>query len=351
MDPLIPAPPAPGLVKTLPDVAEDSVATHPAVLARAGMSEIEMLLRRPDPHGNGSIGLPARGDVYVSIDDPQVRGIHMSRLYLTIQRILERDNLSWPLLAEAIAECRHSHRSFVKRAFLTLRSEWLIRRTSLVSGLEGWRSYPVEFAVSIGGSAGDDAISRELAVTVMYSSACPCSTALSGRLAEDRFLDDFSGLPWISPARVGQWLAAGGGNAGIPHSQRSLGKVRVRLAPHLALPIGDDGRTLPRSTSTTQPGQSSGELDSQLVRLIDRVEAALTTPVQGAVKRADEQEFARLNGAQPMFCEDAARRMRTAVEGFPDVTDYRIEARHLESLHPHDAVAVAVRGVPGGFFE
>ena len=36
--------------------------------------------------------------------------------------------------------------------------------------------------------------------------------------------------------------------------------------------------------------------------LIDAVEAALGT-VQAAVKRVDEQAFARLNGANLMFCE------------------------------------------------
>ena len=42
-----------------------------------------------------------------------------------------------------------------------------------------------------------------------------------------------------------------------------------------------------------------------IVALIDAVEGALKTPVQAAVKREDEQEFARLNGQNLMFCEDA----------------------------------------------
>ena len=37
------------------------------------------------------------------------------------------------------------------------------------------------------------------------------------------------------------------------------------------------------------------------------MEAALGTPVQTAVKREDEQAFARLNGRNLMFCEDAPR--------------------------------------------
>jgi GTP cyclohydrolase I len=47
------------------------------------------------------------------------------------------------------------------------------------------------------------------------------------------------------------------------------------------------------------------------VELIDLVENTLKTPVQAAVKREDEREFARLNGANLMFCEDAGRRLKS----------------------------------------
>ena len=61
------------------------------------------------------------------------------------------------------------------------------------------------------------------------------------------------------------------------------------------------------------------------------------------MKREDEREFARLNAENPMFCEDAARRLVPAIEALPGVRGYEISVRHLESLHPHDAVAT-VRG-------
>ena len=50
-----------------------------------------------------------------------------------------------------------------------------------------------------------------------------------------------------------------------------------------------------------------------------------------------------------MYCEDAARRMKVALDQVGDFVDYRIQASHLESLHPHDAVSIVVKGVPGGF--
>jgi GTP cyclohydrolase I len=78
------------------------------------------------------------------------------------------------------------------------------------------------------------------------------------------------------------WLGTEEGICATPHSQRSRAEVRVRLAPTFAqFPIVD---------------------------LIDRIEGALKTVVQTAVKREDEQAFALLNGQNLMFCEDAARR-------------------------------------------
>jgi GTP cyclohydrolase I len=71
--------------------------------------------------------------------------------------------------------------------------------------------------------------------------------------------------------------------------------------------------------------------------------------VQAAVKREDEQEFARRNAHGPMFCEDAGRRLKAALDGDARLSDWRVEVAHLESLHPHDAVAIAAKGVAGGF--
>ncbi|CAK7075325.1 MAG: GTP cyclohydrolase FolE2 [Kerstersia gyiorum] len=54
--------------------------------------------------------------------------------------------------------------------------------------------------------------------------------------------------------------------------------------------------------------------------------------------RADEQAFAALNGQNLMFVEDAARRIEAALSGYASPS---VHVRHLESLHPHDAVVWA----------
>ena len=71
--------------------------------------------------------------------------------------------------------------------------------------------------------------------------------------------------------------------------------------------------------------------------------------MQAAVKRADEQEFARLNGQNLMFCEDAARRLKHALNQLSEFDDFWLRVNHYESLHAHDAVAVTAKGISGGY--
>ena len=62
------------------------------------------------------------------------------------------------------------------------------------------------------------------------------------------------------------------------------------------------------------------------------------------VKREDEQAFAELNGANPIFVEDAVRLICQALESEARVGDFRVVASHQESLHSHDAVSILTSG-------
>jgi len=120
---------------------------------------------------------------------------------------------------------------------------------------------------------------------------------------------------------VFEWLGSEQGVAATPHSQRSRADLRLQLEPRFD--------------------------DLPIAVLVEELEAVLSTPVQTAVKRVDEQAFAELNAANPMFCEDAARRLQAALSEQPRVTDFRVRVAHLESLHAHDAVAEATREARG----
>ena len=86
-----------------------------------------------------------------------------------------------------------------------------------------------------------------------------------------------------------------------------------------------------------------------ITALIDLIEGALKTPVQTAVKREDEQEFALLNGQNLMFCEDAARRLQEVIDVEPLFKDFWLRVNHLESLHAHNAVAIVTKNIEDGY--
>ena len=78
--------------------------------------------------------------------------------------------------------------------------------------------------------------------------------------------------------------------------------------------------------------------------LIEACRRAVPTETQVMVKREDEQAFAELNAANPIFVEDAARLFAEQLQADPRIGDYRVLASHQESLHSHDAVSVLTEG-------
>jgi GTP cyclohydrolase I len=302
---------------SMPDIAHETGTAVTTTLDRVGMSEIEVPVRLRGPGGEAML-VPAKADAYVSLDDPAARGIHMSRLFLSLQAILGEEELDLHVVEKLLAAFIGSHKGLSRTASLDLRFDLLVRRAALVSANSSWRSYPVR----VGGELGPDGLRLHLGVKVAYSSTCPCSAALARQLIQERFKADFRGRAQLAQDEVAAWILKESSIAATPHSQRSYATL-------LAVPASAD-----RAPS--------------LVDLIDVVEGALRTAVQAAVKREDEQEFARLNGQNLMFCEDAGRRLKAALDGDTRLADWRVEARHVESLHPHDAVSIAVKGVAGG---
>lgn len=305
--------------RVMPDIANEARAAVAGKLDWVGMGRIEAPVLVSDGQG-GSMACPARIDAFVNLGQPQARGIHMSRLYLSVDRALADEALSPGSLRRLLKEFLGSHADLSDRAMLRVEFDYLVRRRALQSDNSGWRSYPVTLLAVL--ERGQ--FSLELGVGVEYSSTCPCSAALARQLIQERFDLDFpvdGGA--LDRGRVMAWLGTEHGICATPHSQRSTAEVTVKLVPSFqGLPIVD---------------------------LVDRIEGAVKTPVQTAVKREDEQAFARLNAENLMFCEDAARRIQHALDADDRFSDFRVRASHFESLHPHNAVAVATKGVAGGY--
>ncbi len=312
------APVTDNTARPLPDIANEPQAALAGALDWVGMGEIEMPVTLLD--GDGRPGTsPARVDAFVNLRRPDVRGIHMSRLYLHVDAALSAEPVTPASVRRLLKDFLESHADLSDRAMLRLRFEHLVRRKALASDNSGWKSYPVTLTAVL--DRGHFAM--ELGLQVQYSSTCPCSAALARQLIQQQFAGDFADGKVLDRDAVLAWLGSEQGIVATPHSQRSVAEVKLRLVPSFAgLPI---------------------------IEAIDRIEEALKTPVQTAVKRVDEQAFALLNGQNLMFCEDAARRIQGALVHDERIADFWLRVSHHESLHPHDAVAVATRGVPGGY--
>ncbi|WP_158753614.1 GTP cyclohydrolase FolE2 [Dyella sp. S184] len=303
--------------RLLPDVAVHAQPHLAGALDWVGMADIQVPVRFDA--GDGDVQrASAKVGAFVNLKRPDKRGIHMSRLYLQVEQALSTQTLTADSLHALLRGFLDSHKDLSDRACLSIHFEHLVRRPALRSDNSGWRAYPVCIEASL---TGDDFL-LEFGTEVVYSSTCPASAALSRQLIQEQFASDFDAAKSIDHAAVLAWLGSERGIVATPHAQRSVARLRTR-------PVA--GATF------------------HLISLIDRVEHALGTPVQTAVKREDEQAFALANGSNLMFCEDAARRIQKALDADVALSDFHIRVEHQESLHPHDAVAYASKGVDGGY--
>ena len=293
------------IVSTMPDVAKQAPNSQ-GTLTRVGMEGIAM------PVLLGTQRVAAKLDATVSLDAKEARGIHMSRLYLGLAP-LEQTPLSLGLVQSVLESFLASQEGLSQHAYLNIAGELPLERAALISPLSGWKYYPFTFRCEL----SPDGFQSALDLEVGYSSTCPCSAALARQLIQQAFEEDFEDIP-LSKSAVLAWLGSEEGILATPHSQRSVAHLKLRLA-------------------TMEDAAIS--IETFMVNMIDRVERALGTALQTAVKRIDEQAFALANGQNLMFCEDAARRLDTTLRQAPGVSGFQLKVVHAESLHAHDAVA------------
>ena len=292
----------------LPDVAKSMKLQCSGILDRVGMSGIEVPVLL-DCNSRGLITSNGKASAYVNLKNPEAKGIHMSRLYLSLTKHLENEPIKLEILSKILADFLSSHKDLSDSAYVDISYTHSIKRNALKSSNQGWRQYPVTLK---GKRQGSTEI-LEINFDITYSSTCPCSAALSRQIIQQKFASDFEHSSSISKAKVLAWLEQNGTIA-TPHSQRSIANISVT----------------PKNPK-----------DVSIEDMIVNIEEILETPVQGAVKREDEKEFARRNGENLMFAEDAARRIQTKLMQNPNFKSFKVKVSHLESLHPHDAVAVA----------
>jgi GTP cyclohydrolase I len=302
---------------SMPDIANHTTAQTEGTLDWVGMSNIEMPIMVASK-GQTERMVSAHVDAFVNLKEAQAKGIHMSRLYLLLDELSTSNVLNYQSLVTLLDGFISSHHDLSDQAKLTFNFDYHLRRKSLISGKEGWKAYPVTLA----GHLNQGKLTVEMTIDVPYSSTCPCSAALARQLIQQAFQQKFVDSD-LDIDIIREWLGTTEGIVATPHSQRSVAEVKVKL--------------------------NSNVSDFPITDLVDLIEESLQTPVQAAVKRADEQEFARLNGQNLMFCEDAARRLQHSMNTAEQYDDFWLRINHLESLHAHDAVSVTTKGIVGGY--
>jgi GTP cyclohydrolase I len=294
------------LTQKLPDIMSDTTTEMQSTLQWVGMDGIAVPIVMRTADGITE-KIAASTSTYVSLDKREAKGIHMSRLYALINQLAElecnRDNID-QLLDDMIC----SQQGLSQHARISLRFNLVLKKSALLSEQSGYQSYPI----TITGEKTNHGSSFKLELTIPYSSTCPCSASLSRQLYAEA-IDKVFSRPTIDKSALINWLQSPQGSIATPHSQRSYAYIELTL---------HDG------------------IWPDLSELIFSLEKAIITPVQTAVKRADEQEFARLNATNLMFCEDAAKRFKNTLDAMTFVSDYWCKVEHQESLHSHNAVAI-----------
>ena len=304
------------MTKHMPDIACQPHQAPQEKLNWVGMSGIELPILIEQANQQ-TLTLSSQVQAYVSLDDPLSKGIHMSRLYLLLDEMGSNEPLNPKRIQTLLDAFMASHQGLSQNAFVEFKFDYYERRQSLKTDNSGWKHYPC----TLRGEMRQGAFECEISISVPYSSTCPCSAALSRQLIQEAFQKQFKEQS-LDFDEITKWLGTPEGICATPHSQRSYAQIKLKV---------------------------SAEHPLNFSNVINQIEDAVKTPVQSTVKRQDEQEFARLNATNLMFCEDAARRLQAKLEACPDYIDYWVRINHLESLHPHDAVAIVTKNIPNGY--
>jgi len=253
-------------------------------IQHVGISNFRLPIRyRTKDGGEVTLETSVTGTVSLEADR---KGINMSRIMRSFYTHSDK-HFSIEVLAAALDDYKQDLDSMDAR--IQMRFSYPIRVSSLRSGLSGWQYYDI--ALELIEHQGRQR--RIMHVDYVYSSTCPCSLELAEHARQGR------------------------GRLATPHSQRSVARLSVVM----------------------QPGERLWFED-----MIDLCRRAVPTETQVMVKREDEQAFAELNAANPVFVEDAVRSFAEQLLADHRIGDFRVMASHQESLHSHDAVSMLVQG-------
>ncbi|MEP5729240.1 MAG: GTP cyclohydrolase FolE2 [Sulfitobacter sp.] len=254
-------------------------------IQHVGISNFRLPIRfHTRDNGDLSLETSITGSVSLEADK---KGINMSRIMRSFYKHSEQ-TFSFEVIEAALDDYKSDLESMDAR--IQMRFSFPMKIESLRSGLSGYQYYDV--ALELIEKNGER--QKIIHLDYVYSSTCPCSLELSEHARETR------------------------GQLATPHSQRSVARISVVIDSDTDCLWYED--------------------------LIDACRRAVPTETQVMVKREDEQAFAELNAANPIFVEDAARLFCEQLQNEARVGDFRVIASHQESLHSHDAISILTDG-------
>jgi GTP cyclohydrolase I len=273
---------------TLPDLQngpESLIKGARRVIQHVGISNFRLPIRFRT-RDNGDLTLETSVTGTVSLEAGK-KGINMSRIMRSFYGHAKK-TFSFEVIEAALDDYKTDLESFDAR--IQMRFSFPMEMPSLRSKLVGFQYYDI--ALELVETHG---VRRKIIhLDYVYSSTCPCSLELSEHARSAR------------------------GQMATPHSQRSVARISCEVLCDTDCLWFED--------------------------LIDLARRAVPTETQVMVKREDEQAFAELNAANPIFVEDAARLFARELENDPRTGDFRVVASHQESLHSHDAVSIITEG-------
>jgi GTP cyclohydrolase IB len=297
----------------LPDVANETAISLNQDIDQVGMTNIQLpILIEAQKE---ILKVPSICNIFINLTNTKSRGIHMSRLYNTLVESTQNKPVNLSMISTLLSKLIQSHSKYSSKAIIEFNYDLCLKQKSLLSELPGYRYYPV----NIHAEKSLDKTLYKLSFKVLYSSTCPCSAALARQSIKEKFNSDFSGSSSINKEDVSNWINSQSNINATPHAQRSEALITLSFDETYKFSIES---------------------------LIRQAEKVLATPVQAAVKREDEKEFAKLNAANLMFCEDAVRKLDEWLTTLTSTTKYSIEVNHFESLHSHNATAKILNKKP-----
>jgi len=205
---------------------------------------------------------------------PEQKGSHLSRFVEVLD-----EHAGEPTLQSTPAVLQHLRvRLDARSARLVMRFPFFLRRSAPVSGANGL----VDYACGVNASIHDDVVESAISASVLATSVCPCSKAIS----------DYGA-----------------------HNQQ--GTVTIDAVPTW-----------------------SDDTDSVwLEDLIDAADASRSSPVPPLIKRDDERHVTMVAYTHPVFVEDMVRSIADRLLHDPRIVRFSVETVNDESVHNHAAFA------------